>query len=104
MDAASQKVTYSSRASQVRCRMRSLHAKSPDNQHLFHVLTQQSSFDSGKGDLAGITSKLDYLHELGVDCLWLLPIYPSPLKASSRSWCRPGLGIRPGLPTRLRPS
>lgn len=31
------------------------------------------------GDLAGITSKLDYLHELGVDCLWLLPIYPSPL-------------------------
>lgn len=34
----------------------------------------------GHGDLVGLTSKLDYLHSLGVDCLWLLPIYPSPLK------------------------
>lgn len=25
-------------------------------------------------------SKLDYLHSLGVDCVWLLPIYPSPLR------------------------
>jgi maltose alpha-D-glucosyltransferase/alpha-amylase len=33
----------------------------------------------GHGDLPGLTSKLDYLKELGVDCLWLLPIYPSPL-------------------------
>jgi 1,4-alpha-glucan branching enzyme len=35
---------------------------------------------SGNGDLVGLTSKLDYLRELGVDCIWLLPIYPSPLK------------------------
>lgn len=35
---------------------------------------------SGHGDIQGLTSKLDYLHQLGVDCLWLLPIYPSPLK------------------------
>jgi maltose alpha-D-glucosyltransferase / alpha-amylase len=28
----------------------------------------------------GLTSKLDYVQALGVDCLWLLPIYPSPLK------------------------
>jgi maltose alpha-D-glucosyltransferase/alpha-amylase len=34
----------------------------------------------GIGDLAGLTQKLDYLQELGVDCLWLCPIYPSPLK------------------------
>lgn len=34
----------------------------------------------GIGDLAGLTEKLDYLKELGVDCLWLCPIYPSPLK------------------------
>jgi len=34
----------------------------------------------GIGDLAGLTQKLDYLAELGVDCLWLNPIYPSPLK------------------------
>jgi maltose alpha-D-glucosyltransferase/alpha-amylase len=34
----------------------------------------------GIGDLAGITSKLDYVADLGVDCVWLLPIYPSPLR------------------------
>jgi maltose alpha-D-glucosyltransferase/alpha-amylase len=34
----------------------------------------------GVGDLAGLTLKLDYLRDLGVDCLWLLPIYPSPLR------------------------
>jgi maltose alpha-D-glucosyltransferase/alpha-amylase len=34
----------------------------------------------GIGDLAGLTGKLDYLAWLGVDCLWLLPIYPSPLR------------------------
>jgi oligo-1,6-glucosidase len=32
----------------------------------------------GVGDLAGITSRLDYLAALGVDVLWLSPIYPSP--------------------------
>jgi maltose alpha-D-glucosyltransferase/alpha-amylase len=34
----------------------------------------------GIGDLVGLTSKLDHLQELGVDCIWLLPIYPSPLR------------------------
>ena len=34
----------------------------------------------GDGDLAGLTAKLDYLHDLGIDCLWLMPIYASPLK------------------------
>jgi len=33
----------------------------------------------GVGDLPGITSKLDYLRWLGVDALWLSPIYPSPM-------------------------
>ena len=33
----------------------------------------------GVGDLRGITSKLDYLHWLGVDVIWLSPIYPSPM-------------------------
>jgi oligo-1,6-glucosidase len=33
---------------------------------------------NGVGDLAGITSRLDYLASLGVDVLWLSPIYPSP--------------------------
>jgi trehalose synthase len=35
---------------------------------------------TGNGGITGITSRLDYLHYLGVDCIWLLPIYPSPLK------------------------
>ncbi len=34
----------------------------------------------GIGDLQGLTGKLDYLRDLGVDCIWLLPIYPSPLR------------------------
>lgn len=33
---------------------------------------------SGTGDLAGIISKLDYLEELGIETIWLSPIYPSP--------------------------
>ncbi|MGD8491653.1 MAG: maltose alpha-D-glucosyltransferase [Anaerolineae bacterium] len=38
------------------------------------------SSGDGIGDLAGLTSKLDYLRDLGVDCVWMLPIYPSPLR------------------------
>ena len=34
----------------------------------------------GTGDLRGLTSKLDYLQWLGIDCIWLLPIYQSPLR------------------------
>jgi maltose alpha-D-glucosyltransferase/alpha-amylase len=34
----------------------------------------------GTGDIKGLTEKLDYLQWLGVDCVWLLPIYQSPLR------------------------
>ncbi len=34
----------------------------------------------GHGDIRGVIEKLDYLEWLGVDCLWLLPIYPSPMR------------------------
>ena len=34
----------------------------------------------GVGDLAGITSKLDYVASLGVDAIWLSPIFTSPMK------------------------
>lgn len=45
-----------------------------------HVRTFQDSNGDGIGDFPGLTSRLDYLKELGVDCLWLLPFYVSPLK------------------------
>jgi maltose alpha-D-glucosyltransferase/alpha-amylase len=34
----------------------------------------------GTGDLKGLTSRLDYLQWLGIDCVWLLPIFQSPLR------------------------
>ncbi len=34
--------------------------------------------DDGTGDLAGLAQRLDYLHDLGVTCLWLMPFYPTP--------------------------
>ena len=50
---------------------------------VFYELNVRAFFDSnsdGHGDLPGLAQKLDYLEELGVDCLWLLPVYPSPLR------------------------
>lgn len=38
----------------------------------------QDSNGDGLGDLNGITQRLDYLQELGVDAIWLTPVYPSP--------------------------
>jgi maltose alpha-D-glucosyltransferase / alpha-amylase len=40
----------------------------------------QDRSGDGTGDLAGLTSRLDYLEWLGIDCIWLLPIYASPLR------------------------
>ena len=45
-----------------------------------HVRAFYDSDDDGIGDFAGLTQKLDYLQELGVTAIWLLPFYPSPLK------------------------
>ena len=39
----------------------------------------QDSNGDGVGDLPGIVSRLDYLEWLGVDAVWLSPIYPSPM-------------------------
>ncbi|MEA2010790.1 MAG: maltose alpha-D-glucosyltransferase [Actinomycetota bacterium] len=38
------------------------------------------SNDDGIGDFPGLTSRLDYLSQLGVNAIWLLPFYPSPLR------------------------
>jgi len=45
-----------------------------------HVKTFCDSDADGVGDFNGLTSKLDYLRDLGVDCLWLLPTFPSPFR------------------------
>jgi maltose alpha-D-glucosyltransferase/alpha-amylase len=48
----------------------------------YEVLTRGffDANDDGIGDLAGLRAKLDYLEWLGIDCLWLLPYYPSPMR------------------------
>jgi alpha-glucosidase len=38
----------------------------------------QDSNGDGIGDINGITSRLDYLHDLGIDAIWITPMYPSP--------------------------
>ena len=45
-----------------------------------HVKSFYDSNGDGIGDLRGVVEKLDYLQELGITCLWLLPLFPSPLK------------------------
>ena len=44
------------------------------------VRAYRDSNGDGIGDLAGMVEKLEYLADLGVDCIWINPIYPSPLK------------------------
>jgi len=45
-----------------------------------HVRAFADSNGDGIGDFAGLISRLDYLEDLGVTAIWLLPFYPSPLK------------------------
>jgi maltose alpha-D-glucosyltransferase/alpha-amylase len=45
-----------------------------------HIRAYRDSNADGKGDIPGLIRKLDYIKSLGVDCIWVLPIYPSPLK------------------------
>ncbi|HLL50506.1 MAG TPA: maltose alpha-D-glucosyltransferase, partial [Thermomicrobiales bacterium] len=50
---------------------------------VFYEAPVKSFFDSdnnGIGDFRGMAEKLDYIRQLGVDCIWLLPMYPSPYK------------------------
>lgn len=49
---------------------------------VFYQVYLRAFYDSdgdGHGDLRGLEQKLDYLKDLGIDCIWLMPIYPSPL-------------------------
>src|ERR1051325_6872153 len=50
---------------------------------VFYEVYVRGFYDSnadGIGDFRGLTEKLDYLQWLGIDCIWLLPMYASPLK------------------------
>ena len=50
---------------------------------VFYEVLVRGFYDSnhdGTGDLGGLSEKLDYLQWLGVDCVWLLPFYQSPLR------------------------
>src|SRR6201996_9633201 len=50
---------------------------------VIYQLNVKSFFDSnddGIGDFPGLTSKLQYIRDLGVNTIWLMPFYPSPLK------------------------
>ncbi len=50
---------------------------------VFYEAPVKSFFDydnNGIGDFRGMAEKLDYIKQLGVDCIWLLPMYPTPFK------------------------
>jgi maltose alpha-D-glucosyltransferase / alpha-amylase len=50
---------------------------------VFYQVMVRSFFDSngdGKGDFRGLAQRLDYIRDLGVDCIWIMPMYPSPLR------------------------
>ena len=68
---------------------------------VFYELSVRTFADSngdGKGDFPGLTGKLDYLKNLGVDVLWLLPWFPSPLRDDGYD-VADYLGIHPDLGT-----
>ena len=45
-----------------------------------HVRSFFDANNDGVGDFPGLTSKLDYIERLGVNAIWLLPFYPSPMR------------------------
>ena len=57
---------------------------------VFYEIHIRGFFDGngdGAGDFRGLIEKLDYLQWIGVDCVWLLPMYPSPLPSKKpRMW------------------
>lgn len=63
-----------------------IHSEDQENWYkdaIIYELHIKAFFDSngdGVGDFAGLLQKLDYLEDLGVTAIWLLPFYPSPLK------------------------
>jgi len=72
-----------------------------------HVRAFFDSNDDGIGDFAGLTQKLNYLQDLGITAIWLLPFYPSPLKDDGYDIAdymdvHPAYGTLPDFKTFLR--
>jgi maltose alpha-D-glucosyltransferase/alpha-amylase len=63
-----------------------------------HVKCFYDSNNDGVGDFNGLTRKLDYLQNLGITCIWLLPFYPSPLRDDGYDTARYD-GVHPGYGT-----
>jgi maltose alpha-D-glucosyltransferase/alpha-amylase len=45
-----------------------------------YIRAYHDSSGDGNGDIRGLIEKLDHIKDLGVDCIWVMPHYPSPLK------------------------
>ncbi len=57
------------------------HTPIPIGERVFYEIFVHAFYDTngdGIGDLNGVTAKLDYLQNLGVSGIWLLPVFPSP--------------------------
>ncbi len=72
-----------------------------------HVKAFQDANNDGVGDFRGLIDRLDYLEELGVNTLWLLPFYPSPLRddgydISDYHNVNPSYGTRQDVRTLIR--
>ena len=52
-----------------------------------HVKSFRDANRDGYGDFQGLIEKLDYIQSLGVDAIWLLPFYPSPLASRNDFTC-----------------
>ena len=63
-----------------------------------HVKAFSDADGNGIGDFAGLTERLDYLGDLGATCLWILPMYPSPLRDDGYDIAN-FYGIHPGYGT-----
>ncbi len=63
-----------------------------------HVKAFQDGRGDGIGDFRGLTTRLDYLEDLGIDCIWLLPFYPSPLRDDGYDIADP-YGVHPSYGT-----
>ena len=73
-----------------------------------HVKAFADSNDDGIGDFPGLIGKLDYLQDLGINCIWLLPFYPSPLRddgydIADYHGVHPSYGTREAVPP-VRPT